>query len=569
MSDWSEAKVRPSLLLIQHDRPTRVFELTEERTLIGRNPDCDITLAVEAVSRRHARIVREANRFLVEDMESRNHTYLDGEELEPYRPRLLTDGSEIRICRFRLLFHEQMIRLEKDEPSVSTILGMIDAAPALERVVESRPEEKLRAILEIGRDLSDSIHLKDVFEKTLESLFKIFPQAERGFVLLRESPLETPALAGTLSPQAIRQRASNVANMVVSRTILERVMNDRKAILSVDTAKDEHFSQSPSIAEGAIRTMLCVPLFDRERIPVGVLQIDTENVSARFGQDDLDLLLAVAGQVGLAMDNIRLHEQASRRGRIEQGARDAWQVQKTLLPEHVPDAPGYRFWDCYEPAQFVGGDYFDYVRIDAGGSPSPWALAMADASGKGMSAALLMVKLATEFRLFAAREPDPLAMIRRLNQRLCDDGPRDRFVTFLAATLDVERHRLTLVNAGHMPPLIRRADGRVEELGRDEAGTPLAVDRDRDYQRVVVELNPGDVVVFYTDGVTDALNEQGEDFGGVRLREAIRTAEALVDETGQAVLRAVRRHAAGQTPHDDITLLCLGRVDPAFSRPAF
>ena len=562
MSALNARKVCPSLLLVQNETPGRVFELTRDLTLIGRNPDCDITLAVEAVSRRHAQIIRDGDRLFVEDLDSRNYSFLDGERIPPFQPRLLKDGCEIQICRFKLVFNNQVVRFQENEPSDSTILGMLDAAVEARHVVESRPEEKLRAILEIGRDLRDTLSLKDVFERSLATLFKIFPQADRGFVLMRESKESTSVSA--LSPQAIRHRFPPGENMAVSRTVVDRVMNDGKAILSVNIATDERFLQSQSVSGGAIRTMLCVPLFDRERGPIGILQIDTADASARFNQDDLDILLAVAGHVGMAVDNIYLHEDLMRRGRIEQGARDAWQVQKTLLPEHSPDPTGYEFWDCYEPAQFVGGDYFDYLKLDDGGDrPSRWALAMADVSGKGMPAALMMVKLATEFRLFAAREEDPIVVIECLNHQLCDGGFRDKFVTFLLVILDVEHHRLTVVNAGHMPPLIRRADGRVEEIGRGESGTPLAVDRDRKYEAVVTNLELGDVVVFYTDGVTDALNPHEEDFGGGRLRETIRKAEGRPKKIGGTVLRAVRGHAAGHSPHDDITLLCFGRVDPA------
>jgi serine phosphatase RsbU (regulator of sigma subunit) len=240
-------------------------------------------------------------------------------------------------------------------------------------------------------------------------------------------------------------------------------------------------------------------------------------------------------------------------------------VQAALLPEGRPEVAAYEFWDAYEPAHQVGGDYFGYLPVgrpgDRPGAPAcRWAVALGDVAGKGMSAALLMAKLSAEVRLLLLTEPEPARAVGRLNRHLCDTGVQDKFITFLLVLLDAEDHRLTIVNAGHMGPLIRRADGRIEVIGQEGNGLALAIDRDRTYEAVVATLEPGDLVVLYTDGVSDATDPRGKHFGVERLKRTLRDAPGSAAAAGASILQAVSRHAAGHTPHDDLTLLCFGRA---------
>jgi serine phosphatase RsbU (regulator of sigma subunit) len=185
-----------------------------------------------------------------------------------------------------------------------------------------------------------------------------------------------------------------------------------------------------------------------------------------------------------------------------------------------------------------------------------------------MAAALLMARLSSEVGLLLQTEPDPARVVARLNRSLCTSGANERFITFLLVVLDAGRHELTLVNAGHMPPLIRRSDGRIESIGDDRSGPPLGVMEDHVYEAVTTPVSPGDVAVLYTDGITDAgmtkekcpAGQTQEGFGDERLRSALAAAPGEVGPTGEAVVDAVRRHAAGRPQFDDMTLICFGRT---------
>ncbi|HEX8203747.1 MAG TPA: PP2C family protein-serine/threonine phosphatase, partial [Isosphaeraceae bacterium] len=214
-------------------------------------------------------------------------------------------------------------------------------------------------------------------------------------------------------------------------------------------------------------------------------------------------------------------------------------------------------------AHLVGGDYFGYLplaRPDAPPGTAPrWAVVLADVMGKGMPAALLMARLSAEVRVLLLTEPDPARAVERLNQELYDAELGERFITFLLVLLDGQDHRLTIVNAGHWAPLIRRAGGRVEVIGQEQSGMSLAVFDDQSYQAVATGIEPGDVVLLYTDGVNEAMNPRNEPFGSRRLHQALLAAPGPVPAVGQAVLRAVQAHTAGQDQSDDITLVCFGR----------
>src|SRR5262249_55050388 len=232
--------------------------------------------------------------------------------------------------------------------------------------------------------------LHELLDRIFNSLFEIFPRAERGFVLVREPGSET------LVPEAIRSRTGPAGELTISKTILNRVLNEGQAILSKDLAKE--FPESQSVSDSQIRSLMCVPLLDQDRKPVGIVQIDTRDGRGRFDQDDLDLLVAVASQISIAVQNAQLHKALVRQRELEQELQYARQVMQALLPERPASIPGYQFWAYYEPARHVGGDYYGFIPVspvvpDEPVTATRWAVAVGDVVGKGMPAALLTARL--------------------------------------------------------------------------------------------------------------------------------------------------------------------------------
>ncbi len=297
-------------------------------------------------------------------------------------------------------------------------------------------------------------------------MFKVFPQADTGFVVLADRD------EGTSLVKASQARGGEATDSVrISNTIVKNVMESGEAILGADALEDSRFNASDSLEGLAIRSMMCVPLIGQEGRALGVIQLDTKSLRHQFTQTDLDVLVSVGAQASLAIENARLHEDLIQRSDIERELRFATQVQLGFLPVHRPSPAGYEFFDYYEPAHRVGGDYFDYVAMPDGRI----AIGLADVAGKGIPAALLMARLYSAVRLHLFTQPTSGKVLSALNDEIYSQGIGHRFVTFVLLMLNPETHELTIANAGHLPPIVRSPQGKASSIGRTESGMPLGI----------------------------------------------------------------------------------------------
>jgi serine phosphatase RsbU (regulator of sigma subunit) len=289
---------------------------------------------------------------------------------------------------------------------------------------------------------------------------------------------------------------------------------------------------------------------------MGVINIDTQNPLAQFKAEDLDLMIAVAGQAALSYESARLLASHVEKQKQDAEMGIARNVQQALLPENMPDLDGYEFFASYEAAQAVGGDYYDVMERPDGRI----CLAFGDVAGKGVPASLVMSRLSSAVRNIVEYVPDSAEAVTRINNHMCAKAVEGRFVTFVLVVLDPKTHKLSVVNAGHMSPLIRHADGRVEELDETSVGVPLGVVEGFSFQAVESALQPRDCVVIYTDGVSEAMNPKSELYGIERLRDFVAKSSGRPLELGPAIREDVKKHANGRAQNDDITLMAFGRV---------
>jgi phosphoserine phosphatase RsbU/P len=552
------------LQLLKGGKPGRI-DLTADRLLMGRSPECGLVLDTGAVSRHHAELVREDQAFVINDLQSRNGTYVNGNRITAPTP--LTDNARIKICEYLFTFHSDIAKppsapaidlvVTDGKADTATIMSTLDASTSNGLsgiIVEVRPEAKLRAMLEISRNLGSVLRVDEVLPKILDSLFKIFSQADRGFILLNDDN------AKRLIPKAVKNRREQGDDSLrISRTIVKQVMENGQAILLADASSDQQFNMSQSISDFRIRSIMCVPLVSQAtNKPFGIIQIYTEDRRHQFTQEDLDLLVSVASTAAIALENARMHEDLLTKARIERELQFAAEVQRGFLPADWPALPGYGFYAFYEAAYSVGGDYYGFVELPE----NRLAISLGDVSGKGMPAAMLMARLSSDIRFAAITEPNPGAAVQLVNRSLSEAGLNDKFVTLLYMVLDSHQHSLSLVNAGHMSVMIRKRNGEIEEIGDEKAGLPLNVapDPDYEYQTITYPFEPGTTALVYTDGVSEAMNPANELFGFDRLREAFKSAPGDPTEVGEAVIREVRNFAAGRHQNDDITLICFGRT---------
>lgn len=552
-----------NLLIIKGPNNGNTVPLDGEKVVLGRNAECGIVINLPAVSREHAMIRRIQGKFYLEDLRSRNKTYLNGQEVATRT--LLKNNDKIRICDNEFVYVDgpsyKPIPPEfrrdgepeaEEEESSSTVEATLSHSS--KQILDTQPAEKLAWLLSMTAELTQTFNIDELLPKIAESLFQVFKHADRAFLILGEEGTDR------LIPKVIKtRRPADETNARFSRRIVNKCLETAQALLSEDATSDKRFDLSQSIADCRIRSVMVAPLTMRSTGKAfGVIQLDTQDRHKKFSQDDLKFLLAVAGQAASALENARLHESVVARAGLERDLKLAQQVQLSFLPKKPPQLTGYEFFAHYESALEVGGDYYDFIPLPAG----RLAVMLGDVAGKGVPAALLMAKVSSDARFCMLTEPDPAQAVYKLNEQMQEAGMLDRFVTLAAGLLDSSAHRVTFVNAGHLPPLIyRRATSRVEEAApRDLAGFPLGVADGIPYEAATVALQPGDVVAVFTDGVTEAKNKKDAEFQMEGACAAMLAGPPTAQAMGERLVAAVKQHAAGCKQHDDITVVCFGRT---------
>ncbi|HEV2064255.1 MAG TPA: GAF domain-containing SpoIIE family protein phosphatase, partial [Thermoanaerobaculia bacterium] len=324
----------------------------------------------------------------------------------------------------------------------------------------------------------------------------------------------------------------------------------------MDAASDERFDEKRSIRLLGIRSVVCVPMIAGNEIH-GVVALDSTGSPGAFEKDDMALLVGIAGQAALALANTRLHRQLVAQELLEQDLALAKKIQVRFLPKNPPEVPGYDFRAFYLSAQEVGGDYYDFFALPEGRI----GIALGDVSGKGISAALYMVKLSGEMRYHSVGQSEPAGILSRVNRALCGGEEEGMFATAILLVLDTRTREVKLASAGHPEPLLRRRDGRVEPISVPP-NSPVGVDEGSAFEQRAFTLAPGETVVLYTDGVSEAADADRRLFGTQRLIETLGASDGSPEGALNDVLAAVSKFSEGEPQADDLTLLCFGPTVP-------
>lgn len=543
--------------------------LAKTVTILGREAkDCDIVIANQAVSRVHAQICNVQGQYFLEDLKSRNKTYLNNQLVEGRSP--LKDNDRIKICDSMFTFHtggENLPPLPaefqrtlggtfEEEDLPSTVQATLSRLPQ-QQILEAQPAERLRLLLDISTFLAQATDQEKLMDRIAESLFQVFRQADRCFIIFNESE--------HLVVRAFRSRRPSDEAPRFSRTIVRRCLEKMEAFLLEDAATDGKFNMAQSITDFRIRSVMIAPLGTQDGKGFGVIQLDTQDRSKRFTQDDLRLLTSVANQASAAIENARLQQEQVRQARIRSDLSVAEQIQRSFLPQKLPVVPGYEFFAFYHAALTIGGDYYDFIHLPDG----RWAVLVGDVSGKGIPAALLMAKLSAEARFHMMTDPDPCSAVAKINDFMIRANLPGRFVTLAVALFDPVNHTVGLINAGHVPPMVYRAadDSLVEGVTSENSGFPLGIDEEGVYPLSEVTLGQGDALLIFTDGVTESLSRDGVQFemDGVKKAMAVDTVAGRSPPSpsrlGTMVVEAVQAHSVGREQFDDIALVAIGRFD--------
>ncbi len=540
------------LLVNRPGKPSEVVSLDPAKTYtLGRAPDCQIVLADASVSRQHARIAPRENAYWVEDLQSKNGTKLNGKLIQQ-RERL-SPGDKLEFGPIVILFSGQERKTARLGDTGAP--GHMTAVPVLELVgspgsetriqaLQALPPQRVGYLLQsvdrVGRELLQHRPLADLLQFVVELTSEVV-RADRSVLLMREGD--------DLAVRAVRHAGSGLGgDIIVSRSIARKTMEEKQAILTSDAQHDPRFKEQQSIIRQRIHSAMCVPLWHEDHV-LGVLYVDNIAAPFPFADEDLRILTLIGHLAAVKIRETEVYEDAEKKKMFEEELRRAASIQNGLLPSEPLIRPPFHIAGRNLPSQDVGGDYFDFIECEGGGV----CVALGDVAGKGMPAALLMANLHANVRAQVETGRPLPEMIGRVNRAICRAvRGSGRFITFVMAALDSSSGHLRYVNAGHNLPVLLRAGGAVEKLER--GGLILGVSEDETYEMGELVMAPGDLLVLYSDGVTDAMDARQDQFGDDRLEGFIRDNRGLAPEAFvDALIQSVLDFSEGK-PGDDVTV---------------
>ena len=562
----------PHLTITAADGRSFQRPLDKDVITIGRSSKNDLNLSFDlSLSRFHAEIVRDGGRYLVRDVGSRNGTNVNGSPIA--EPVALKPGDRISIGETTILFGQdrQPEVVLDDTPlaggtttfsipiddiitrSAVSSGGVPGAAltrdPRTTLAGEVGEEGRTLAILmRAGMELVSHRPHEEILNTIMDLVFEAI-RADRGFLMLIEGENRK------MVAQAVRDTTRAAGGPIsLSRGIANMVIQNRHSVLTQDAQRDERFRMHESVVLQGIRSAMCVPLWNNKEV-IGLLYVDSVSSSTPFRPEDLKLLTLLGNIAAVKIENARLVEQSIEKERLENELQQATDIQRRLLPDGAPALEGYEICGRASACRAVGGDYFDYVQRPGG----RLGIVIGDVSGKGMAAALLMSSVQAVFRTLSDVEPSPASLLRSLNRHLIRSANPNKFCSFFFGELDPASGALRYVNAGHNPPILLRTSDSVELLRA--GGCVLGVFEDAEFEEGTADLNPGDLLALYSDGITESRNTSADEYGEERLTAALsRHRHEGAAGVEEAVFAELVKFAAGAPQYDDSTLLILRRL---------
>lgn len=407
-----------------------------------------------------------------------------------------------------------------------------------------RALEELSILNDLARAISTSFETEKIVSTVVHRSVKAIGAEQASITLVNQDDMVPD---GTI----IHVQEKEDEHYHLTRNLLGCMCHERRGLLINDITADPRLRGVP-LAEG-IRNLLCVPLVVGSDL-IGVLSAYNKVGGEGFNEDDQRLLAIIAAQSAQVLDRARLIEQEKSAEIMREDVRLAERIQASLLPDSSPSVSGYDLAGISFPARQVGGDYFDFIEL----ADHRWAIALGDVSGKGLPASLLMANLQATLRGQAFQDTSCHDCVAWCNRLLFRSTPTDKFATLFYSVLDARSHVLTYCNAGHEQPFLFSANGQLKRL--TTGGLAVGIMDEFDYQDDIIHFQPGDILVVFSDGVTDIVNEADEPFGEKRLEEFL---GQVKDLTAADMIAAVRKdlaeHAGKMPPFDDVTLMVVKR----------
>ncbi len=567
------------------DYEPSVVKLDRMKLTIGRSSRNDICISDPFASRLHAEIRRENELVMLVDNGSANGTFVNGQRVTG--SLRLNVGDIVRIGETEIEYtsgEQDMLSgatvyltglagqslpadtITSPIPTRSTtdlissirsgsISGEARASSAARTAMkpEMPSRDLLSIVSQVGIALLPRTSLEDTLKMTIDLVFQAIP-AERGFLFLKENGDLTCKIARGASEAAL----PSASQVQLSRSITSKVLSEGASVLTSDAMHDPRFQSQHSVVLSQIRSVMAVPLASGEEI-FGMVYVDNP-FNNRFTEEDLKVLTTIASVASIKIENDRLLDERLEKRRMEEELKVASEIQMRLQPFSPPRIDGWDMTGVSFPCREIGGDYYDFIHRKR---DSHLILAVGDVSGKGTGAALLMSSLHAAVRAQSQTRSRISEVMGEINQYIFENSPSNKFLTLFYGELAPDTGALAYSNGGHNPPIFVRRSGEVERL--DTGGLPIGMMQGVAYQEASVKFEPGDVLVIYSDGITESINEKDEEFDEERLIEVVknnlgRSASGIRDRIDEALSRFVGTTA----PVDDMTLMIIKRTDAGF-----
>ncbi len=542
------------------------FNLQDKKITLGRSSDNDIPIQDPFASGHHAVIYPSDSRYMIRDNNSKNGTFLNGKRI--HRETELRKGDEILIGSTRIVFDKELstnVEMTDAGPSSANINTIIhikdvfkkpDISTTIRAAAKDLDLEKIKTehrsfsvISEVSKALVLHMPLSELLEHVMDLIGENLPM-DRGILMLKEG---NPS---QLIPKVIRINNKRLMEqrILVSQSIVDMVMNKHSSVLISDVQADPRFKSRDSIVKMNIHSAVCVPLWNNKEI-IGIIYSDRISLLKPFTDEDLRLLTLLANLAAVKIENSKVIELSIEKEKMQKELALAAQIQKDFLPKETPRFAGYDIVGHMMPCYQVGGDYYDFIPIGL----ERLGITIADVSGKGVGASLLMASLRASLHAEVHTQYDIEKMAAKLNDFVHRSSAINSFITFFFCDLNRKSGEMKFVNAGHNPPMVMDKKGNIKRL--ESSGLCLGMFPDVDYKVRSVSLVPGDTAVLFTDGITECRNKENKEFEEDKLIKFLKkhikfSAQELMDE----IYSEVGTFTSGVEQMDDMTLVVIKRA---------